>query len=243
MKICDIKSSQAKGLYRESILIDRQYALGDLARLLQRTTENAMAALGIDISILKRKGLIWVLCFSEYRIRRMPSEGETLEICSWPGKERFNMYSRKYALNSPDGECLITCASLFSAVDRNTRKMTAPSDVGFVFPVLEFPDEPALPKMTEKGIATPLEQQHAVSIHEIDRNEHVNNSFYLDWAENLLGDSAEPPDRPVRRIWISYLKEIRMGETVKFQYGKEADTLFIKGLVGNEHCFKALLSI
>ena len=65
----------------------------------------------------------------------------------------------------------------------------------------------------------------------------MNNSFYLDWAENLLGDSAEPPDPPVRRIWISYLKEIRMGETVKFQYGKEADTLFVKGLVGNEHCF------
>ena len=38
-----------------------------------------------------------------------------------------------------------------------------------VFPLLQ---PPALPKMTEKGIATPLEQQHAVSIHEIDRNEH-----------------------------------------------------------------------
>lgn len=96
--------------------------------------------------------------------------------------------------------------------------------------------------MSEKGMRTTLERQHDVSMHEIDINEHVNNSFYLDWAENLLDDSSHEMHGNVKRIWINYQREVRMGETVVFQYGTEKDTLFVKGRVGDNNCFKALLS-
>ena len=201
-----------------------------------------MDELGTGYSRLKAKHLIWVTCFSEIRINRIPVDGEMLEIYSWPGKERFGMYSRRYVMYSTEGECLIASTVLYSAVDRNTRKMIAPADSGISFPVVEFTDEPAFPKLNEKGIRTPLEKQHNVNMHEIDINEHVNNSFYLDWAENLLNGSLDRIHGNVRRIWINYEREVRMGETVVFQYGIEKDTLFVNGRVGDDNCFKALLS-
>lgn len=244
MNYSELNHTRLKGVYREEVRIDRQYALGDIARLMQQITEKAMDELGSGYSRLKAKNLIWVICYSDISINRMPLEGELLEVCSWSGKERFGMYSRRFVIYSPEGECLIASTALYSVVDQNTRKMIVPADPEISFPVVEFAGEPAFPKLREKGIRTPLEKQHDVSMHEIDKNEHVNNSFYLDWAENLLSDS---PDRmlgagDVRRIWINYEKEVRLGDTVVFQYGIEKDTLFVKGRVGDDDCFKALLS-
>ena len=190
MNYMELKQNRSDSVYSEILMVDRQYALGDIARLFQRITENAMDKLGTGYYQLKEKELIWVICFSDIRIKRMPAEGETIEIYSWPGKDRFGMYSRRYAMYTGDGESLITCASLFSIVDQNTRKMIASGDAGFSFPVVEFADEPPLPKMNEKGGVTSQVQQHAVSVHEIDKNDHVNNSFYLDWAENLSERNA-----------------------------------------------------
>lgn len=245
MNYCELKTACREGLYREEVLIDRQYALGDVARLMQRISEKAMEELGISYSLLEEKHLIWVMCFMEIKINRMPSDGETLEIFTWSGKERFGMYSRRFVMYSAEErDCLIASTVLSSAVDRETRKMIVPADAEISFPVVEFDGEPAFPKLKEKGIRTPLTQQHAVSIHEIDINEHVNNSFYLDWAENLLSGF---PDRmqgagAVRRIWINYEKEARLGDAIVFQYGIEKDTLFVKGRVGDNSCFTALLS-
>jgi acyl-ACP thioesterase len=243
MNYCELKTTCREGVYREKVLIDRQYALGDVARLMQRITEKAMSELGISYSRLEEKHLIWVMCFMEIRINRMPSDGEMLEIYTWPGKERFGMYSRRMVMYSPEGgECLIESTVLSSAVDRDTRKMITPAASEISFPIVEFADEPAFPKLYEKGIRTPLTQQHEVSIHEIDINEHVNNSFYLDWAENLLGDHSDRMHENAKRIWINYEREILAGETVVFHYGIEKGTLFVKGRVGDDNCFKALLS-
>lgn len=243
MNYCELKTTCREGVYREKVLIDRQYALGDVARLMQRITEKAMSELGISYSRLEEKHLIWVMCFMEIRINRMPSDGEMLEIYTWPGKERFGMYSRRMVMYSPEGgECLIESTVLSSAVDRDTRKMITPAASEISFPIVEFADEPAFPKLYEKGIRTPLTQQHEVSIHEIDINEHVNNSFYLDWAENLLGDLSDRMHENVKRIWINYEREILAGETVVFHYGIEKGTLFVKGRVGDDNSFKALLS-
>lgn len=243
MNYCELKMTCREGVYREKVLIDRQYALGDVARLMQRITEKAMSEQGISYSRLEEKHLIWVMCFMEIRINRMPSDGEILEIYTWPGKERFGMCSRRMVMYSPEGgECLIESTMLSSAVDRDTRKMITPAASEISFPIVEFADEPAFPKLYEEGIRTPLTQQHEVSIHEIDINEHVNNSFYLDWAENLLGDYSDRMHENVKRIWINYEREILAGETVVFHYGIEKGTLFVKGRVGDDNCFKALLS-
>ena len=242
MNYSDLKKADPEGLYKETIIIDRHYAIGDLARMMQKVTENAMGELGTDFHALKEKDLIWVLCFSEISIGRMPAEGETLQIFTWPGENRFGMSSRRYALYSPEGERLMTCASLFSTVDRKTRTMVTPGQAGVSFPVVVFADEPAFPKLKEKGPETPMERQHAVTAHEIDKNDHVNNAFYLDWIENMIGDSLHTAPDQIRRIWISYAREIRAGETVLFRYGQENGQLFVKGSVGKDTCFTALIS-
>ena len=243
MNYLELKTADPEGLFKETILIDRRYAIGDLARMMQMVTEKAMDKLGTDYVVLKEKKMLWVLCFSEIFIDRMPKEGETAEVYTWPGEDRFGMCSRRYAMYTPEGEGLMTCASFFSVVDEETRKMITPKDAGVSFPVISFEGEPNFPKIREKGFDTPLEKQHVTSICEIDKNDHVNNSFYLDWAENLMGESLKEPARSVRRIWINYAREIRMGETVTFRYGLENEQLFVKGMVGEDSCFKALLTV
>lgn len=94
MDYCELKNSDIKGVYKDTMLIARQYALGDIARILQSVTEKAMDELGIGYYFLKAKNLIWVICFLDISIKRMPEEGEVMEIYSWPGKNRFGMYSR-----------------------------------------------------------------------------------------------------------------------------------------------------
>ena len=62
MDYCELKNSDIKGVYKDTMLIARQYALGDIARILQSVTEKAMDELGIGYYFLKAKNLIWVIC-------------------------------------------------------------------------------------------------------------------------------------------------------------------------------------
>ena len=89
MNYCEMKASCIKGVYRENVLIDRQYALGDIARLIQRVAEKAMDELGTGYSRLKAKHLIWVTCFSEIRINRIPVDGKCLR--SIHGREKSGL--------------------------------------------------------------------------------------------------------------------------------------------------------
>jgi len=236
-----LESARDTGLYKEELTAPQPCGSCGLNRIMQQVTEHGMERLGISVEDLQDAGLLWVICFSQINVKRMPLGGEAVVIYTWPGAEKMGMYTRRYAAFTPEGEELFTAASLFSLVNEQTRALVLPADSGFILPVVKLPEEPKLPKFSARGTEGDSEMSHLVTAGEIDHNGHVNNAFYLDWAEEVRQKEALSAPENVTSIWISYSKEVLQDQLVAMKYGCNAQELFLRGYVNGESCFTIVL--
>lgn len=205
---------------------------GDLAREMEKITEEHLSILGMNRDSLKAEGKIWVIAWTQIHISRLPELGEKVILRVWPGKMKAMMQVRKYALYTVDGDPLACAASIFVMMDANTRSFAAPSEILKYLPVVEIPGEPDLPPMR---LEFPAELSktlpRTVAAEEIDLNGHLNNTHYLDWADPLLEGRM-----PVS-IWVQYVKELMEGQEVALQYEMQETALYVRGVSAAKDSF------
>jgi acyl-ACP thioesterase len=197
---------------------------GDLAREMEKITEEHLGILGLDRNSLKAEGKIWVIAWTQIHISRLPELGEQVILRIWPGKMKAMMQVRKYAFYTADGDPLACAASIFVMMDANTRGFAAPSEILKYLPVVELPGEPELPPM-RMNFPAELEKtlSRTVAAEEIDLNGHLNNTYYLDWADGLMGEKTPTS------LWVQYVKELMEGQEVTLRYELGEDGLYVRG--------------
>lgn len=210
---------------------------GALARMMQAATEAHMKDAGLGYQVLRDKGFLWFIVWTSIWAERMPKAGEDIVICTWPGEVKLGMYSRRYVFYTKAGEELLQASSLFMMIDEETRKMVAPDELPSELAEVVIDGQPALPKQRMKFPELPLAQTHAVEAQEIDKNGHVNNAYYLDWAYSLL-NPAYVEKHPLKHFWVQYSKELMSGQTVEMQHGMQENGLFVKGVADGETSFQ-----
>lgn len=203
--------------------------VSELARQMEKITEEHLSVFGMSRKELYAEGKIWVIAWNAIHIRRLPMQGETIWLCIWPCKMKSMMHSRKYAFYSLEGEPLACASSLFLLMDSETRSFSEPADRLKSVPVVVVPGEPELPKIRMAFPKTLSEcVERVVQPEEIDKNGHLNNTHYLDWAESLHKSSDLEKHVP-RSIWVQYSKELKKGQKVILRYEQKEDTLFVRG--------------
>ena len=208
---------------------------GALAREMADTTSEHMAILGLDYNTLRSHGLLWVLIRTALWVQCLPQCGESVLLRTWAGEERHWMYPHRTVIFSSTGEILVSACSQWMLIDMNTRRMAPPSEMMWAIPVISLPDEPKLPA---QRILFPVEisesTERIVQPQEIDFNGHLNNSYYLDWAVDLL-EPSYLQDHALCFLWVEYCKELLEGQAASLHYKREDDSLFLKGYIdGNE---------
>lgn len=215
------------GVYQKKITmtgLSGRIRPGDLAREMEKITEEHLGILGLSRDRLKAEGKIWVIAWTQIHISRLPEAGEQVLLRIWPGRMKTMMQVRKYAFYAADGEVLACAASMFVLMDANTRSFAAPSEILKYLPVVEIPGEPNLPPMRLE-FPTELRKtlQRSVLAEEIDLNGHLNNTRYLDWADELT------EGRVPTSIWVQYAKELLEGQEVTLRYELGEDGLYARG--------------
>ena len=197
---------------------------GDLAREMEKITEEHLGILGLSRDRLKAEGKIWVIAWTQIHISRLPALGEQVILRIWPGKMKAMMQVRKYAFYTADGEAVACAASIFVMMDANTRGFAAPSEILKYLPVVELPGEPDLPPM-RLNFPSELGQTmtRTVAHEEIDLNGHLNNTHYLDWADGLMGEKTPTS------LWVQYVKELMEGQEITLRYELGEDSLYVRG--------------
>lgn len=233
-----------KGVFQKEIIVTEEQmdgsgfmGIGDLARQMEKITEAHLGLFGVDRESLNEEGKIWVIAWTAISIRRMPKSGEKILLRIWPCKRKSVLYPRKYAFYSREGEPLACASSLFILMDRETRSASGPSEKMQRIPVVTIPGEPKLPQMQMQFPETFAGKiERTVQPDEIDKNGHLNNTCYLDWAVQLserLGLQDQIPDS----VWVEYTKELLLGQKVTLNYQKQGESLFICGYADKEKCF------
>ncbi len=172
--------------------------------------------LGADGDMLDRKNLFWAVTRHRVLIYKLPRLGQTITVETWPMPTTKVAYPRAMAAYDSDGQLLFQSVSLWVLMDREKRTMVLPGKSGVEVLGTQRGNELQLPHgLVPAGLG--CSQSRTVTYSCLDRNGHMNNTYYLDWVTDLLRSDFHREHR-VREFLISYSSEAREGQTLQLSW-------------------------
>lgn len=232
------------GVLQKTVLVTGEHAdafgricPGSLARMIGDAAAEHLTLFGVGLAALQSHGLLWVLARTALRVQRLPQNGEVVLLRAWAGREKHWMYPFRYRIYSARGEELVSACSQWLLMDEATRGLAPPSELMQGIPALSLPGEPKAPALQMPfPEALPGQQERTPQPREIDLNGHLNNSYYLDWAVELL-DESYLQNHALRSFWVEYSREVLAGQGVSLRYSQEEDVLYVRGETAGEDSF------
>ncbi len=163
---------------------------------------------------LREEGHLWVLSRFLAKIGRLPGWDEQITVETW-GKGTDKLFGlRDFAIYSQSGEKIVSATSAWLVIDRKTSRIQRIDLEHSNFPLQlgkhEF--ETRLGKIEERA-AERTEFEYTVRYTDIDVNNHVNSSRYLQWMLDSLPRSLLE-ERNLSSFEINFLAEAQTGDKV-----------------------------
>jgi len=171
------------------------------------------AELGRPDSYFHALGLTWVVTNYEITINRMPTDNEKLTITTEAkAYNKFFTY-REFQVLDEKGNLLVTLETTFALMklaDRKLGSLTAELLEPFeAEKVNTIKRAPKIPKLT-----APISKSYEVRYSDLDANQHVNNTKYLEWSMDTLGMDFLTSHN-ITYIHVRFVKEISYGQVVE----------------------------
>ncbi len=202
----------------------RRLRLSVLFTWLQEAAIAHTEALGMGRDKTLDRGILWVVTLQRATIERLPEYDEQVVLRSWPGHTMHVLFPRYFALETTAGEPLVRASSLWTLTDLRTRKLVFPERCGVVINGTETGEEIPLPSAPRPLPCTET-RPFTVPYSYVDLNGHMNNTRYLDLAEDILPAAAE--GRALRSVATEYSRELSFGETFDVRWGAEGGSYYI----------------
>ncbi len=175
---------------------------------MQEGGERHAHQLGIGYDAMMQRGLFFVLARIHVQFDRAPRVGETVVHTTWPGVGNRFFCPRFHTFTLEDGTPLARAGALWVILDAKNRKIASALTAGISLPdnsdipaPIELPmRQPPLGETTEYLTRTPVYS-------EFDVNSHVNNTKYIAWLCDALGNAAMD-GRYLGDLTVNYEKEI-----------------------------------
>lgn len=189
--------------------------LNRLLALLEEMMETAgrhAEILGVGVSTLHAKGLTWVLARFHAQFKTIPLAGTAVHIATWPTGRHRLFAVRDFLLTDEAGSEVLRATSAWALMNMGTRR-----------PARLDPHLPVYTRHPERMVADeflplpPVEgagnrATYRAVAGDIDINDHVNNTVYLDWALRAVPGPARR-QTPLA-MEAAFLGEARLGDEV-----------------------------
>jgi acyl-ACP thioesterase len=192
--------------------------------------------LSFTYDALADRGLFWAVIRNRVQITRLPREHEDITVETWPMPTTRTAYPRALLIRDREGNELLRLISLWVLMDLNSRTMILPGKSGVEVTGTLRGTELTMPRAIAAGT---MERRVArtVLFSDVDRNGHMNNTRYLDWALDLLPGTFHK-DRTLREMTVCYIAECREGQTLQLGWNlNEAGILQVDGTRDGERIF------
>ncbi len=149
-------------------------------------------ALGVGLSYLKERGLVWVMSCWQIVIDRYPGLGDEITVGTFPYAFRGFLGYRNFFLEDAKGNRIVRANSIWTLMDleagRPARATDAMLEAYRMEPKLDMEYELRKVRLSGEGESRPgfyVEKQH------LDVNRHVNNAEYIRMAQAYLPEGFE----------------------------------------------------
>ena len=193
--------------------------------------------LGVGYGVLRQKGIGWVLIRTSLKMDKYPDVHTPVTVTTWPEPEKRMLFPRFFTFKDDAGNLLGTASTLWALMDIENRSLVVPAAKGIT---VQTPTEPPLKLELPGKVRMPegeiSESTICPKYSDLDINNHVNNSKYIDWFCDQI-----PLELHARgflsEISVSYSREIRSGETVKLAFSRNGDQFRLAGKEDDQVCF------
>ena len=235
-------------------IYEKEYVLTDMhSNAFGRAKPAALLALAQDIAGehatllsdswegLQKKHLFWAVSRHRLEIFCPPRTGETLLLRTWPMVTTRVAYPRAVEGYRKDGTLLFRVVSLWILMDTESRSLVLPGKGGLTINGCNRGTEGPLPISLSPGH---YENQavRTVVYSDLDRNQHMNNTRYLDWIEDLM-PLAFHRDHYLTSCMICYHQELLPDQALSLSWQLREGGLFsLDGHLTNSAVEKRIFS-
>ena len=190
-----------------------------LLRFAQDAAGEHCLILGTDWDSMAKKNYFWAVIRQRMEITRLPKEGETVTVKTWPMPTTRVAYPRATEGFDAEGNSLFKVISLWVIMDMDSRAMALPGKSGVDVAGTSFGSELKAPAGLPafEGSEAMLRR---VSFSDLDVNGHMNNTRYLDWLCDLRPAQFHK-DHPLKAVTICYMSEALEGQQLHLSWSGE----------------------
>lgn len=204
-----------------------------LSGWLQEAAGRHADLLGVGVEVLQARGLTWVLARQAVVVDRPVALGERAEVVTWPsGADRLSAL-RDFEVRV-GGEVRARAVTQWIVLDLATRKPVRP---GSVLPMeLVEQMEHVLPLHSGRpGAPDPpeVERPFTTRYRDIDRNLHVTNASYVEWACEAIPEETWRARR-IRAVEAHFIAECLHGSHILSRSAPAGDGVFVHSVVREE---------
>ena len=180
--------------------------------------------LGFGYSYVKPRGYAFMVTNICCEFLKPVRLGDTILVKTWPNPPSHVLFGREYQMLSSAGETLINASSRWCIVDMASGKLLnskvidnqdySTYNTAKVLEGVKWKLPVFKPEEGEFKFALQIANS------EYDHNMHVNNTRYADYCFNCF-TVAELAERKLKRFSISYVKQCKEGDELRFYLKKE----------------------
>ena len=180
--------------------------------IMQEAAGEQCVALDMSWEQMAQKDLFWAITRQTVRITRMPRAYETITLETWPMPASRVAYPRASIAYDAEGNELFRTIALWVLMSLSDRAMVLPGKSGIDVPgVTRGAELPSPRSLSHREL--PHATDRKVRFGQLDRNGHMNNTKYLEWAMDLL-PGAYHAEHPLKEFTVCYLNEAKEGDRV-----------------------------
>jgi acyl-ACP thioesterase len=206
----------------------RRLRLSVLFRMFQDLSVLHAEQIGAGRELTLDRGFLWIVSKVSLEFSRIPVYGEDITLKTWPGSMSHVLFPRFYQLEGRCGEVLAHASSLWALIDGKKRTVVIPKNHGISVRGLSVGGELPLPGPIHCPEADTLSRR-TVLYSETDMNGHMNNSRYLDWADDCL-DSSVHKEMTLKKLQINFMSEAVQGMPVLLESSFKNGLYSLKGV-------------
>lgn len=230
----DLISKEIKHIEISDVDYMYEYHLYHLfERFTELATESATKIGLWNHDMMKHYG--WVVAKQSLHLDEPICYGDIIEITTTVSKGSFVSFPRYYFVYKNNKQ-IGYCSSIWTLIDIEKRRMVSPQRIGIDIPLMPEKRLLEAPQNIEMDIPMEHVKTRDVFYSDIDVNQHMNNTKYIQWVCDLLDDDVHK-NNYISDISIQYKKEIAPHSEVELYMGSCKNRYLFEGRCQGIACF------
>ena len=197
-----------------------------------QVVERHLRQCGVN-ALMEKTPFVFILITMSFELKKPVKGCVEMYANTWYSQRTGPYFRREAVFRDGNGDILFQASSFSILFDAEKKAVYRGKGLPFeLFPPDENLAIKASPVMRVKADFSTADTRRVQNSH-IDRNGHVNNCRYGEFAYDVLTDDERNNLRNIRRIDINFASELKNGDAFSVQKACEGHRIFVRGCLEN----------